>query len=369
MSLFRPFLPITSAKLRLLSILSLSTGLLSGCLLWPPESPAQSKSPPSKPAQAKPVAVQNSYPNFTQGASRYQEKRYNEAIACFSEAIKKGEAGAAAWLYIAHSYLAMGNRQEAVNTYQKIAAAFPTSQEAQVSRTYLQKLGAPLPTDAPAAGATTASTRTASESYSDIKSRIEIVRPVMGHPPVSELMIHTVHKCIDNLPKGIRKILNRGQIKLILTPTLIDKDPSLAYQEGRGYEGNTYKSCPGMFYGDSIYICERTVDENNDEVKAPFPMNEIEGTFYHETGHAIDACLGDFSEKDDYRHAYYLDIARVPDSIAHRIRYYLQKSVAGQQEACAELTRILLGNEDSKSGDMKASFPNTIKIIKQKTGL
>ena len=123
--------------------MSLSTGLLSGSLLWPLESPAQSKQAPSKPAQSKPAAVPNSYPNYTQGASRYQEKRYNEAIACFSEAINKGEAGAAAWLYIAHSYLAMGNRQEAVQTYQKIAASFPTSQEAQVARTYLQKLGAP----------------------------------------------------------------------------------------------------------------------------------------------------------------------------------------------------------------------------------
>ncbi|HMW92526.1 MAG TPA: hypothetical protein PKE54_21040, partial [Candidatus Obscuribacter sp.] len=90
MSLFRPFLPITSAKLRLLSLLSLSTGLLSGSLLWPLESPAQSKQAPSKPAQSKPTAVPNSYPNYTQGASRYQEKRYNEAIACFSEAINKG---------------------------------------------------------------------------------------------------------------------------------------------------------------------------------------------------------------------------------------------------------------------------------------
>lgn len=369
MSLFRPFLPITRAKLRLLSLLSLSTGLLSGSLLWPLESPAQSKQASSKPAQSKPTAVPNSYPNYTQGASRYQEKRYNEAIACFSEAINKGEAGAAAWLYIAHSYLAMGNKQEAVQTYQKIAAAFPTSQEAQVSRTYLQKLGAPVPTAAVASAAGSAPAGAARETFSDIKNRIEVVRPVMGHPPVSDLMVHTVNRCIDTLPKGIRKILNRGQIKLILTPTLIDKDPSLAYQEGRGYEGNTYKSCPGMFSGDSIYICERTVDENNDEVNAPFPMSEIEGTFYHEAGHAIDACLGEFSEKDDYRHAYYLDIARVPDNIAHRIRYYLQKSVAGQQEACAELTRILLGNEDERSADLKACFPNTIKIIKQKTGL
>lgn len=313
--------------------------------------------------------MQNSYPNFTQGASRYQEKRYNEAIACFSEAIKKGEAGAAAWLYIAHSYLAMGNRQEAVNTYQKIAAAFPASQEAQVSRSYLQKLGI---SQTGASATTTQSSeddKAAAGTVSDIKNRIEVVRPIVGHPEVSEQMIQAIKRCVASLPKGIRKTLNRGKIKIILTPTLIDKEPALGYREGRGYEGNTYKSCPGMFRGDSIYICERTVNETNDEVKSAFPTNEIEGTFYHEVGHALDACLEQYSESDEYRHAYYLDIARVPDDVAHRIRYFLQKSIAGQHEACAELTRILLGNEDSKSGDMKACFPNTMKIIKGKLGL
>lgn len=368
MSLFRPFLPITSAKLRLLSLLSLSTGLLSGSLLWPLESPAQSMQASSKPAQSKPTAVPNSYPNYTQGASRYQEKRYNEAIACFSEAINKGEAGAAAWLYIAHSYLAMGNRQEAVQTYQKIAASFPTSQEAQVARTYLQKLGAPGGAPATAAQSREED-RAAANTGSDIKNRIEVVRPVVGHPEVSEQMIQSIKRCVAGLPKGIRKILNRGQIKIILTPTLIDKEPSLGYREGRGYEGNTYKSCPGMFRRDSIYICERTVNESTDEVQSARPINEIEGTFYHEVGHALDACLEQYSESDEYRHAYYLDIARVPDDVAHRIRYYLQKSIAGQHEACAELTRILLGNEDSKSAAMKESFPNTIKIIKGKLAL
>jgi hypothetical protein len=122
-----------------------------------------------------------------------------------------------------------------------------------------------------------------------------------------------------------------------------------------------------MFSGQTVYICERTVDEANDEVKARIPARELTETFYHEVGHALDACLSEYSMKDDYRHAYYLDIAHIPAEAAGRLAYYMQKSDAGQQESCGEITAVCLGSGDERTAEyIKSYFPMTMAFIKQK---
>ncbi len=60
---------------------------------------------------------------------------------------------------------------------------------------------------------------------------------------------------------------------------------------------------------------------------------------------------------------------RLDASISRDLAYYLQKSVAGQQECCGELFGIILGTEDEKSEKMKTAFPQTIKYLKAKLGV
>lgn len=74
---------------------------------------------------------------------------------------------------------------------------------------------------------------------------------------------------------------------------MIDKYPEGAYQTVRGYEGGTSKSCPGLFDGDTIVLAQSTVDEDTnlvDSAASARRSNPQEGTFLHETGHALDAC-------------------------------------------------------------------------------
>lgn len=333
--------------------------------------------PQAKPAVSA-AAKPNPYPNYMQGLSLYQARRYNEAIAAFTESIKKNETQAPAWLYVAHSYYANGNRNQAVDTYKKICQHFVGSAEAAQSAQCLQRMGVEVPAAATAANAGAkggALSQAASappvkaaegSAVKDIKERLEIVKPRVGHPDVSPAAIATMRKALDGITPYARSVLNEYGIKVVLTPTLIDKRPELAYQEGEGYDGASYKSCPGMYQSGVIYICERTVDEDTDEVKSPFSSAALTDTFYHEMGHALDACLNQYSESAEYRHAYYLDIARVPDATAHRIKYFLQKSTTGQNESCAELTRLLMGIPGRNDEDIRESFPLTAAFVKKK---
>jgi hypothetical protein len=273
---------------------------------------------------------------------------------------------------MAHCQYALGHVQQAVPYYRFVRDTYKDSPECKVALQYLARLdpstsaksaGAGTPAPASASGASTPALS------GNLLDRIEIVRPIIGHPELAKLTITTIKEDLQKLPKPVQKILIDGGIKFCLTTTLIDKFPALGYQEGRGYDGHTYKTCPGMFWNDTVYICERTVNENNDEVTAQILPGQMTQTFYHEIGHALDFCLGDYCMKDDYRHVYYLDIAHIPPDAAARLAYFMQKSDAGQQESCGEITSVCLGSGERNAEDIRTYFPLTMDFIKKKLNI
>jgi hypothetical protein len=306
----------------------------------------------------------------------YQARRYAEASGLFGQAIKSEGAGASGYLYLAHCQYGLGHIKESVPYYRYVRDTYKDSPESKIAQQYLAKLD---PTSAAGgAGAAKGAAASASPSLNssdrpaasgNLLDRIEIVRAVNGHPALDKLTINTIKEDLKKLPKPVQKILIDGEIKFCLTTTLIDKFPAMGYQEGRGYDGHTYKACPGMFWTDTVYICERTVNEGNDEVSGQIMPGQMTQTFYHEIGHALDACLGDYSTKDDYRHAYYLDLARIPSEAAGRLAYYMQKSDAGQVESCGEITAVCLGSGERTGEDIKTYFPLTMAFIKKKLNI
>lgn len=309
---------------------------------------------------------------FKYGCALYQQGRYNQAIGYFNESINKENGTANSWLYLAHCYYASGQRAKALTTYHRIVELFGNTQEAVVAKQSLQRLdpknewkdGEEPEQESPRQAAWRKLTAT------PLKERLEIVRGKVGHPAVSETLIKRIRKCMDELPPDVQALLVKNGIRFCLTPTMIDKFPADAHREVPGYDGGTAKSCPGCFYNGLVCKAEHTVDENTDDVKAARLLDDITKTFYHETGHALDYCLDEISDTDEYKHNYLLDIAHVPDDVAYRIKYYLQKSRRGQSESCAELLAIQMGSERSTAGDLKETFKNTIKFLaaKVKTG-
>ncbi|MBN8661749.1 MAG: hypothetical protein LCH63_17835 [Candidatus Melainabacteria bacterium] len=302
--------------------------------------------------------------SYISGLAFYKAGHYREAAQLFWKNITDEGGGPSAWLYMAHSYYACGERDKAIQTYRTVRDVLKSPQEAAVASQYLARLD-PRNEWKPKEGTVAA----APKGSTNIKKRIEIVRPRIGHPEVSADTIDAIDEAINKIPPRIMKILNDARVSICITPTMIDKFPEGAYQEVAGYEGGTDKSCPGMYSNGIIYIAQHTVDERTDDVKTAFSRDSIEETFLHETGHAVDFALGAVSHTDEYKHAYLLDIAHVPDDVAHRIRYYLQKSTRGQVESCAEVLANLMGMHNRQSEDINSVFKNTIAVLKKRIGL
>jgi tetratricopeptide (TPR) repeat protein len=376
--------PALGLALAFAAVLTISAPVKAG--------PAKAGPAASKAAPASAKVGTNPAPTsiYAQGVQAYQAGRYNEAAVYMYDSITKEKAGANAWLYMAHSYYALGQRKRAEETYQKLKDNFPGTPQANLAEQFVLRLNPNAKKSGSASGATASSassskgdaaagSEASTEAPADIaatkegmkllRKRVTIVRPVYGHDPVNERTIKAVDACFDKIPPIVQAILFKGNIQFVITPTMIDKYPAGAYQEVAGYEGGTDKSCPGLFTGNTVVLSQATVNEATNEVKRPRDADDLQGTFLHETGHAVDACLDWYSCTKEFRHNYYLDIARVPDDVAPRIRYYLQKSDRGQSEACAELTSILLGNQRGNYQDMVTYFPLTMKYIKGKLGL
>jgi len=283
-------------------------GLAIALVVAPVLSPALAAPAPAVKASPVVKASSAAKTSLAQGYQLYQEKKYAEASTALWQAIQKEGAGASAYLYMAHSQYALGHVKQAIPYYRYVRDNFPKTQEGLTAAQYLVRLD---PTSATASSTAPSASAPAGTSDSDevpagmssnLLDRIELVRPVMGHPELSKLTISTIRDDLQKLPKGVKKILVKGGIKFCITTSLVDKYPAMGYQEGRGYDGHSLKRCPGMFNGDTVVICERVVDEASNEVEAPIGAAKLTQTFYHEIGHALDSCLNDYSEKDDYRH-------------------------------------------------------------------
>jgi tetratricopeptide (TPR) repeat protein len=306
---------------------------------------------------------------YALGVQLYTAKRYKEASKAFWQAITNEGGEAPAWLYMAHSCLGAGDRASALKYYQSVYKLYSNREEGLVAKQYITRLAtsAPMPIEEKSDEDEKANLPSKSTNLENIT----LVRPVVGHPEVDPYLIKEIQASIKKIPAPIRAYLERAKIKIVLTPTMIDKYPAGAYQEAAGYEGGTDKSCPGLFEPATreIVLAQHTVSEHTDEVEPAESTSAILGTLLHECGHALDFSVRNISLTDDYRFNYYKDIARIPDDVAPKIRYYLQKDEHGQLESCGELMGILMGNEGRDTSLMKQYFPNCIAFLKKKLGI
>lgn len=305
---------------------------------------------------------------YALGVQLYTAKRYKEASQAFWKAITTEGGEAPAWLYMAHSCLGAGDRASALKYYQSVYKLYPNREEGLVAKQYITRLAGRTPLPIEENGE---DEKAALPSKNTNLENITVVRPVVGHPEVDPNLVKEIQASIKKIPTPIKAYLERAEIKIVLTPTMIDKYPEGAYQEVAGYEGGTKKSCAGLFHPRSreVVLAQHYVDEGTDLVGHAIPSNSVKQTFLHECGHALDFSVGRISMTDDYRFNYYKDIANIPDDVATKIRYYLQKSTRGQRESCGELMGILMGNERANTSLMKQYFPNCIAFLKKKLGL
>lgn len=318
---------------------------------------------------------------FQTAVALFNVKRYDEASQYFTSVVKQEPTNSEAYYYLATCQAMVGDEPAARRLYEYVVKYFPDTPAGASSKKYLD---AHATANAAAAAANSATLqkqvkqlasaieglkKSATTAPASIGSLVEIVRARADRPNVSAEAVAAIKGAVDKMPTSVKNFLWTHAVRIYVTPTVEDYSPGVKYQEARGYEGGTYKSCPAFYHNRRIVIAERTMDEGDESIKDAFPPTNMVNSLYHETGHAMDFCLDGISHSEEFKHAYLLDSAHVDPATAHSLRYYLQKSEDGQEECCAELIGLLLGQTERHTAEMRATFPLTLKLLRAKLGL
>lgn len=320
-------------------------------------------------------------PSMAAATNAFNARNYQTALVMFTAIVRAQPSNINAYYYLALCQHALGDTIGSRRMHDYIVQNFPDSPAAINSKAYLGKLmgGASAP---PGSGMTASAQSSAidlakaAEDLAElanasvpasIASLVEVVRNRGDRPPVSKEAVAAIKTAVDGMPKAVKAKLWLHRVKIYVTPTVEDFEPGVKYQEARGYEGGTYKSCPAFYSNGRIVIAERTMNED-ESVKDAFESSQMVNSLFHETGHALDFTAG-VSHSEGFKHSYLLDCGRIEPEIASKLRYYLQKSEAGQEECCAELVGLLLGQTERHTAEMKVAFPLTLKFLRAKLGI
>lgn len=300
--------------------------------------------------------------DFAAGTGLYNKKKYREALVKFMDVTHANPKHSLAILYTANCCLCIGEKEQAVKYYQLLHTNFPGTPAAAQAGQWLQQAGLLTYHKSASTGAPTGRLAGAP----DIAGIVSVVRPRADRPPVSDERVKAIQNALKFMPESVKAILIQNRIRVYVTPTVEDYEPGCKYQEASGYEGGTYKSCPAFYLRGKIVVAQHTLDEDDESVNEAIPEGDMKNALCHEIGHALDDCLDQLSESKEFRHVYWQDQARIDSETAHKLRYYLQQSTAGQAECCAELIGGLLGLHRDHTTMMNDAFPLTLKFLRAK---
>jgi tetratricopeptide (TPR) repeat protein len=313
----------------------------------------------------------------------FTAKNYVQALPLFTSTYTKDPSNAVACLYAAHSYFYLKDFASAKRLYTYITQRFPGGTEAAHAAIMLNKISDASLKQAMSVASANAGTITAKEDADDagakagavvdLTKNVHVIRPQADHPYVSDMLVSKVRGWVQTIPRPVAKLLAEHNVQFAVTPTLVDLHPEMANTEGAGYDGATLKQCPGMYEPNEhrIVICERTVHDSDNSVSSAILSENINDTFFHELGHAVDFCLNEVSQTAEFQRVYRFDEANLRRGDAgaeKKMAYFLQKADRGQIEACGELIGVLLGIKRN-AAETTAAFPNTIEFLRKKLKL
>jgi len=199
---------------------------------------------------------------------------------------------------------------------------------------------------------------------------------VLKGSTVSNAHFTRVQNVIKGLPPNIQQFMGNHHVKVIATDTVVNERPGEKGVHPRGWlTGLTWDNSDG------------TYDKNSNEVIVAdrytlggklVHSDRVAAVAHHESGHAVDHNMGDFSHKNpQFLNTYskekgeLLSAAKSHDPAATAattgLSYILQYGDPGKEEMFSESFAILNGGAASGSAAqqmIERYFPNTIKVVK-----
>ncbi len=315
---------------------------------------------------------------FQNARTLYNKRNYQACVPILESYVRANPTNSVACCYLANSYYALGRYDQARRLAQSIMDNFPHTDEFRscaeligqidLKKNLLALASTPKPVPPKKVVKVVTPTAVAADPGFNMDTFVYTVRGNLDTGDVSPQFLQNVKAVMLGIPESVLERLQRSGCKLCVTPRMADKLPGFANQRPRGWgEDMSGKHVDGLFNGEVI-ICEHSISYKDD---FEYVKNQrYAGVLRHETGHAVDWYFGRLSEKEELKHVYLLELARVDvDAKEKDIAYYCQKSDAGRSECFAELFAAMLGGGcDRNDAMLMAAFPNTAKLIRAKVG-
>ncbi len=181
-----------------------------------------------------------------------------------------------------------------------------------------------------------------------------------------------IEQGVDSIPSYVQHYLHQGGWRFKLDESIYKNDPALADQrasghaEGDGKFGTNFGATD--FSNHQIVVAEKAkpLSQNDHTYEADRVNPHPEQTLRHETGHALDAAMGNFSQTQEFLTAYANAVNALSPDERKQLAYYLQPGVHGPQEVFAELFAYLHGggpNAGPKDNLLAKKFGNCLNEI------
>lgn len=298
----------------------------------------------------------------------YGRKQYLPAAQSFESASLSEPTNVSANYYAGYCFYLAGRRNEAITSFWRLARAFPTRREGIQALAYLRQIDADFAKHYASKSLSVAGNQvqgslsrdstggesTQSQANSErtvpklsakaIVDRLVEVKPSAGkNPNVSPSFTRLVKDLVVAMPLPVLRLLLDQGARIVVVSSAVEHDMRIQNTAPRGWDSSfSWKESPALTQGSKVVMSQFRADSRSGEA---ISTTEEIGVLRHETGHAVDYCLGQFSDTPEFKHAYALESARVPDEHKQRLDYFLQKSSTGPSETFAELFCYSTGGE------------------------
>lgn len=306
----------------------------------------------------------------------YGKKQYFPAAQYFESASLSDPANVSANYYAGYSFYLAGHKNEAIASFWRLAKAFPGRKEGAQALLYLRQID-PNFANHEANKSQTSEAKTVSNASVEPKlspkaivDRLVEIKPSAGkNPNVTPSFTRLVKELLVAMPAPVLKLLLDSGGRIVLVSSAVEHDMRIQNSAPRGWDSSfSWKESPALTQGSKVVMSQFRADSRTGE---PVSTTEEIGVLRHETGHAVDYCLGEFSDSAEFKHAYALEAAKVPDEHRQKLDYYLQKSNNGASETFAELYCYSTGGETDagrkESGELVHKyFPHCEQLMSKR---